>query len=76
MDRLAFSIQTPWLNARRDLAVTEEGVVIKETIEQMKSIISAKDLKSEEFVKLKETLRTYCDGVDLIFSELRIAQKE
>lgn len=76
LDRLAFSIRTPWLNATRDLSVTEEGVVITEIIEQLKSIIPANDLKSEEFAKLKETLRTYCDGVALIFSELGVDQRE
>ncbi len=69
VDTLAFSIQTPWLNAKRDLSVTEEGVVVTETIEKLKSIISSKDLKSDAFDKLKKTLRKYCDGVALIFSK-------
>jgi hypothetical protein len=69
LSKLAFSIQTPWLNVKRELFVTEEGIVVTETIEKLKSIISAKDLKSEEFEKLKNTLRKYCDGVAIIFSK-------
>ncbi|MBA3813880.1 MAG: DUF3857 and transglutaminase domain-containing protein [Alphaproteobacteria bacterium] len=69
LERLAFSIETPWLNAKRELVVTEEGVVVTETIEKLKTIVSAKDLKSKEFDKLKETLRKYCDGVSIVFSK-------
>lgn len=69
LERLAFSIQTPWLNAKRELAITEEGVEVIETIEKLKSIISAKDLKSKEYDNLKNTLRKYCDGVAIIFSK-------
>jgi len=69
LDKLAFSIQTPWVNAKRELVITKEGVVVTETIEQLTSVISAKDLKSEEYGKLKNTLRKYCDGVAIIFSK-------
>lgn len=69
LDKLAFMIQTPWLNAKRELLATEEGVVVTETIEILKSIISAKELKSSEYGKLKDTLRKYCDGVAIIFSK-------
>lgn len=68
LETLAFSIETPWLNAKRELVTTEAGVVVTETIEKLKSIISAKDLKSEEYGKLKNALRKYCDGVAIIFS--------
>jgi hypothetical protein len=69
VEGLAFSIQTPWLNAKRELVATKDGVVVTETIEQLKGIISAKDLKSKEFTALKNTLRKYCDGVSLVFSK-------
>jgi len=69
LEKLAFSIQTPWVNAERDLAVTEEGVVVTETIEQLKSIIPPKDLKSEEYRKLQSTLRNYCERATIIFSK-------
>lgn len=69
LDRLAFSIQSPWLNAKRELAVTKEGVVVTETVQKLKSIISAKDLKSKEYSELKNTLRKYCDGAAIIFSK-------
>lgn len=69
LDKLAFSIQTPWLNAKREFSVTNEGVVVTETVEKLKSIIPSKDLKSEAFDKLKKTLRKYCSGVAIVFSE-------
>ena len=69
MDELAFSIQTPWLNAKRDLSLTTEGIVVTETIEKLKSVIPSKDLKSELFNNMRRTLRKYCDGAGLIFSK-------
>lgn len=69
LDKLAFSIRTPWVNAKRELFTTKDGVVVVETIEKLKSVISAKDLKSKEFGKLKETLRKYCDGVSIVFAK-------
>lgn len=69
LEQLAFSIQTPWLNAKRELSVTKEGIIVTETIEILKSIISAKDLKSKEFAKLKDTLRNYCEGGSIVFSK-------
>ncbi|MBP7729853.1 MAG: DUF3857 domain-containing protein [Alphaproteobacteria bacterium] len=69
LNNLSFSIQTPWLNAKREFSVTKEGVVFTETVEQLKSIIPSKDLKSPVFDKLKKTLRKYCDKVAIVFSE-------
>jgi len=69
LQQLAFSIQTPWLNAKRELSVTKEGIIVTETIEILKNIIPAKELKSKEFAKLKETLRKYCEGGSIVFSK-------
>lgn len=69
LETLAFSIQTPWLNAKRELSMTKDGIIVTETVEILKSMISAKDLKSKEFAKLKETLRTYCEGAAIVFSK-------
>ena len=69
LNSLAFSIKTPWLNAKRELITSDEGITIIETIEQLKSVISAKELKSPQFQKLRETLRKYCDGVAIILSK-------
>lgn len=69
LDSLAFSIKTPWLNVKRELVATDEGIIVTETIEKLKSVISAKDLKSPQFQKLRETLRKYCDGVAIILSK-------
>lgn len=68
LNKLAFSLETPWLNVKREIVLTEEGVLVTEIIEQLKTIIPAKDLKSDEYRKLKETLRKYCDGAAIIFS--------
>jgi hypothetical protein len=67
-ESLAFSIKTPWLNASRELLVSDEGVTIIETVQQIKSIIPAKDIKSEKFKHLIKTLRKYCKSVSLILS--------
>lgn len=71
LDELAFSIQTPWLNAKRELMTAEEDIVVTETVEQLKSLISAKDLKSEKYRELKKTLLQNGTGVAIIFSKHR-----
>ncbi|MBX9622025.1 MAG: DUF3857 and transglutaminase domain-containing protein [Alphaproteobacteria bacterium] len=68
LESLAFSIQTPWVNAKRELSEGEDGIVVIETFEKLKSIISAKDLKSRKFRKLQKDLRKYGDGVAIVFS--------
>lgn len=68
LESLEYSIQTPWLNAKRELAHTSEGVTITETIERLKSIIPAKDLKTKEFDDMRKTLRRFCNGVAIVFS--------
>jgi hypothetical protein len=67
LNSLAFSIQTPWLNAKRELFVSDDGIIIIETTEKLKSVIPAKDLKSHQFEELRKTLRKYCDGASVIF---------
>jgi hypothetical protein len=69
LDALAYSIQTPWVNAKRELSMTKEGLVVTDTVEILKTIIPAKDLKSPEFAKLKETLRQSCEGSAIIFAK-------
>lgn len=73
LNNLEFSVQTPWLNAKRELLVSDDGITVIETIQQLKSVISAKDLKSPEFEELRKTLRKYCDGAAIIFSKLKVA---
>ncbi|MBI2707777.1 MAG: DUF3857 domain-containing protein [Proteobacteria bacterium] len=70
LNNLEFSIQTPWLNAKREVFVSDEGITVTETVEQLTSVISAKDLKSPQFEELRKTLRKYCDGAAVIFSTL------
>ena len=68
LDNLAFSLETPWLNVTRKLESGSEGITVTETVEQLKSVIPAKDLKSEKFKQLKKTLRKYYAGAALTFS--------
>jgi len=72
LDTLAFSIQSPWLNAKREIFVSEEGITVVETVERLQSVISAKEFNSPQFEELKQTLRKYCDGAAIIFSTLNI----
>jgi hypothetical protein len=66
---LEFSIKTPWLNANRELSLKDEGIIVIETVEILKSLISSQDLKSDQFNELKKTLRKYCSDVSLIFKD-------
>jgi len=69
LEKLACSIETPWLNAKRELTASKEGVLVTEKIEMLKSIISSKDLKSKEYKELKAKLSKYYDNVAILFSE-------
>jgi hypothetical protein len=69
LDTLAFSIQTPWLNVTRELLDTDNGVVVTEKVETLKSTISPQERKSGEFINLKNKLLEYCSGVGIIFSK-------
>lgn len=70
LDSLAFSIETPWLNAKRELSSDGEDITIIETIEILKSNISAKDLKLEKFDHLRNTLRKFCAKLAIQFFKM------
>ena len=69
IDKLACSIETPWLNVKRELTSSDGGILVTEKIEKLKSIISSKDLKSKEYKELKATLSKYDDNAAILFSE-------
>lgn len=69
LEDLAFSVQSPWINAKREFQITKEGIWITETVERLKSVVLAKELKTKEFQALKEKLHEYCDGAALILSK-------
>lgn len=69
LDALACSIETPWLNAKRELISSDGGILITEKIEKLKSVIPSQDLKSKEYNELKEKLFKYYDKVVILFSE-------
>lgn len=69
LESLAFSIQTPWVNAKRELSIIEDGIVVTETFERLRSIISAKDLKSKKFRKLQKEFCKHGEGVAIVFSK-------
>jgi hypothetical protein len=60
LETLAFDIKTPWLNAKRELVVKGDDINVTTTVEIMKGIIPAKDLKSQQFCELREKLRKLC----------------
>ncbi len=66
IDALAYSIKSPWINAKRDLIQKEDGIHIIGTVEILKSVITPEEMRSPEFEKLKKTLRKYCANVALI----------
>ncbi len=66
IESLAFTIKSPWVNAKRELKQTKEGIQIISKVEILKSIITPEEIKSAEFESLKKTLRKYCSGVSLV----------
>ncbi len=69
LDSLCFEIHSPWVNAKCELIQTEEGIRRIETVEALKSHISSKDLKSEEFRTFKKQLEQNCNASAIIFSK-------
>ncbi len=66
LDKLAFSFNVPWVNAKRELVQTKDGVVVIESIEILQSIITPEEIKSPEFASFKKILRKYCADVAMI----------
>lgn len=65
---LDFDIQTPWVHATRKCTVHDKDTVIEDNIVILKSFISASEVKSDEFKKLKELIKGYCQNVAVTFS--------
>ena len=61
LDKLAFCIETPWINAKREVSLPKEDtIVITETIERLTTFVASKDQKSQVFENLQKTLRLFC----------------
>jgi hypothetical protein len=65
---LDFDIQTPWVHATRKCTVHDKDTIIEDNVVILKSFISASEVKSDEFKKLKELIKGYCQNVAVTFS--------
>ena len=68
LSALDFNIQTPWVHATRKCTIHDKDTVIEDNVVILKSFISASEVKSDEFKKLKELIKGYCQNVAVIFS--------
>jgi len=59
LECLAFSINTPWLEANRVLKQTPDGVEVSETFNVIQSIITPEEIRLPEFDDLKQTLKKF-----------------
>ncbi|WP_198027075.1 DUF3857 domain-containing protein [Candidatus Paracaedibacter symbiosus] len=67
LSKLDFSLVTPWLKVIRKCDLQEGNTVIAEDVVILKSFISAAEINSAEFKKLKESIKEYCQNVAVIF---------
>ncbi len=75
VERLNYSIKTPWMEMDRVCVNKGEGSEIVTTISILKRYIPAADLKTEQYLKLKEALDWNMEGVSLIFDEAQVSEK-
>ncbi len=71
LNELAFAIDTPWINAKRELHSTKDGIEIVTTLEIMKSIITPEEIRTDDFKRLKTFLRKFTNSSMVVsFSKL------
>ncbi len=73
IERLNYKIKTPWVAVERVCKNKGEGSEILTTITILKRYIPAEDLKTEQYLKLKEALDWNMEGVSLILNESQVS---
>ncbi len=67
---LAYTFKTPWVEAKRECCLSDDGVKMVEKITILKSFITAQEVKSKEFQELRQTIKKFCSKIALIVSKL------
>jgi hypothetical protein len=67
---LAYELKTPWVEAKRECHLSDQGIEMIETITILKSFITAEDVKTKEFQNLRQSIKKYCSKSALIISNL------
>lgn len=76
IERLNYSVKTPWVEVERVCINKGAGSEIVTTISILKRYIPAGDLKTPQYLKLKEALDWNMEGVSLVFDESQVSEKE
>jgi len=69
---LSYKFKTPWVEARRECRLVDQGVEIIDNVCILKSFISAEELKSKEFKSLKDAIKKYCTKLAIIVTKNEI----
>jgi hypothetical protein len=69
INSLDYKINTPWVQAMRQCKALGNDIEITETVNITKSYIPNKDLKTEQYLKLKADLEKYFKNVAVIFDK-------
>lgn len=69
INSLNYKIDTPWVQAVRECKALGNDIEITETVNITKSFIPNKDLKTEQYLKLKTDLEKYFKNVAVIFDQ-------
>jgi hypothetical protein len=67
---LAYELEYPWVKAKRECHLSDQGIEMIETITILKSFITAEEVKSKEFQNLRQSIKKYCSKIALIISNL------
>ena len=67
---LAYAFKSPWVEAKRECHLSDQGVEIVETVTILKSFITAEEVRSKQFQELRQSIKKYCSKIALIISKL------
>jgi hypothetical protein len=66
---LAYNFKSPWVEARRDCRVVDQGIEIHDHICILKSFITADEVKSAKFKELRGIIKKYCNRLAIIITK-------
>lgn len=66
---LTYAFKSPWVEAKRECRLSDQGVEMVETVTILKSFITAEEVRSKKFQELRHAIKKYCSKIALIISK-------
>jgi hypothetical protein len=67
---VAYNFTSPWVEAKRECHVVDQGVEISEEIYILKSFVTAEEAKSKQYKELKGLIKKYCNKFAIIVTKV------